>query len=85
MQRPQRSARGNQASPAHSNTEGILVVKISYSVEEILDRLNEMREELLVIERSIERIFAIARRKVLAIPTAQAENPVITSALPLNR
>jgi hypothetical protein len=62
MQRPQRSARGNQASPAHSNTEGILVVKISYSVEEILDRLNEMREELLVIERSIERIFATEPR-----------------------
>jgi hypothetical protein len=38
-------------------------VKITYSVEKILDRLNDIREELLLIERSIERIFATERRK----------------------
>jgi hypothetical protein len=38
-------------------------VKPSYDIEKILDRLNDMREELLLIERSIERIFATERRK----------------------
>jgi hypothetical protein len=38
-------------------------VKITYSAEKILDRLNDIREELLLIERSIERIFATERRK----------------------
>jgi hypothetical protein len=38
-------------------------VKSTYSIEKVLDRLNDIREELLLMERSIERIFATQRRK----------------------
>jgi hypothetical protein len=61
MQRPERSARGNQAAQANPNPEGVLAVKTSDTIEKVLDRLNDMREELLSIERSIERIEAVKR------------------------
>jgi hypothetical protein len=38
-------------------------MKSTYKIEKVLDRLSDMREELLLIERSIERIFATERRK----------------------
>jgi predicted translin family RNA/ssDNA-binding protein len=37
-------------------------MKTSDNIEKVLDKLNDIREELLSIERSIERIFATERR-----------------------
>jgi hypothetical protein len=38
-------------------------MKSTYTIEKVLDRLNDIREELLLIERSIERVFETERRK----------------------
>jgi hypothetical protein len=43
-------------------------MKSTYTIEKVLDRLNDIREELLLeelllIERSIDRVFETERRK----------------------